>query len=373
MTYGPLGAGFAAFQFDSRNRLTSAGDTAYTYDPNNNRVALTENGATTRFVIDPNARLSRLLMETDDQGNPIAWYVYGMGLISRQDLTGEVRIYHYDVRGSTVALTDLSGTVTDRYYYGPYGELLEQEGDSQNRFLYNGRDGVQCDANGLYYMRARYYNPEIKRFINQDILLGEIAEGQSLNRFAYVNGNPVSYIDPFGLAKDSANENASRLLAQPIILLDFSISASFLEFLGIWQAVGVTILFDPFTDSLDEIIGIATYRAWGNIGYGFGVSPSWQVGALFQADSVRNGAGLGYIGSFNYATPKGGIAGTLSYAEEFEPWSLTLGPAVGVDSSVNVGRVKYSDPFLPNESYRKFTEKYEPPINKYWFYPLRTQ
>jgi RHS repeat-associated protein len=203
MTYGPLGVGFANFQFDSRNRLTSAGATAYTYDPNNNRVALTENGATTRFVIDPNARLSRLLMETDDQGNPIAWYVYGMGLISRQDLTGEVRIYHYDVRGSTVALTDLSGTVTDRYYYGPYGELLEQEGDSQNRFLYNGRDGVQTDANGLYYMRARYYNPEIKRFINQDFLLGDITGSQSLNRFAYVNGNPVSYVDPFGLARDS--------------------------------------------------------------------------------------------------------------------------------------------------------------------------
>jgi RHS repeat-associated protein len=54
--------------------------------------------------------------------------------------------------------------------------------------------------NGLYYMRARYYNPQIKRFINQDVLLGNISEGQSLNRFAYVNGQPVDKVDPFGLS-----------------------------------------------------------------------------------------------------------------------------------------------------------------------------
>ena len=56
------------------------------------------------------------------------------------------------------------------------------------------------DENGLYYMRARYYNPDIKRFINQDILTGSIGESPSLNRYSYVQGNPVSYLDPFGLS-----------------------------------------------------------------------------------------------------------------------------------------------------------------------------
>ncbi|MEW6536917.1 MAG: RHS repeat-associated core domain-containing protein [Candidatus Auribacterota bacterium] len=55
------------------------------------------------------------------------------------------------------------------------------------------------DTNGLYYMRARYYNPEVRRFVNQDVLLGNISNGQNLNRYAYVEGNPVKYVDPMGL------------------------------------------------------------------------------------------------------------------------------------------------------------------------------
>ncbi|AKG33933.1 hypothetical protein VK70_04505 [Paenibacillus durus ATCC 35681] len=69
-------------------------------------------------------------------------------------------------------------------------------------FQYNGRDGVMTDANGLYYMRARYYNPDIKRFVNRDVVTGTISSAQTLNRYAYVNGNPISYVDPFGLSRD---------------------------------------------------------------------------------------------------------------------------------------------------------------------------
>ncbi len=56
------------------------------------------------------------------------------------------------------------------------------------------------DDNTMYYMRQRYYNPQIKRFINQDILTGSIGNSASLNRYSYVEGNPVSYTDPFGLS-----------------------------------------------------------------------------------------------------------------------------------------------------------------------------
>ncbi len=53
-------------------------------------------------------------------------------------------------------------------------------------------------------MRARYYNPEIKRFVNRDVVTGSIGNGLTMNWYAYVNGNPVSYTDPFERSADGA-------------------------------------------------------------------------------------------------------------------------------------------------------------------------
>ena len=86
--------------------------------------------------------------------------------------------------------------------------LTTTEFNPEIRFLYNGQLGVVTDDNGLYYMRARYYNPEIKRFINQDILTGNIGNNKSLNRYSYVEGNPISYTDPFGLSPYKAMGHA---------------------------------------------------------------------------------------------------------------------------------------------------------------------
>ena len=113
--------------------------------------------------------------------------------------TGKYYAYHYDNIGSTTLITDRSGQAVERFSYGTYGELLK-DAITKIRFLYNGSYGVVTDRNGLYYMRARYYNPDIKRFINQDIKVGDIGSSQSLNRYAYCEGNPVSLVDPFGLS-----------------------------------------------------------------------------------------------------------------------------------------------------------------------------
>ena len=123
---------------------------------------------------------------------------YGQGLIS-EETEGVYLYHHYNNLGSTMKLTNAKGQVVASYTYGVYGELLSGNADLTH-FLYNGRCGVSTEANGLYYMRQRYYNPEIKRFINQDILTGSLDNSQSLNRYSYVQGNPVSYTDPFGLS-----------------------------------------------------------------------------------------------------------------------------------------------------------------------------
>ncbi|MFZ5597479.1 MAG: RHS repeat domain-containing protein [Bacillota bacterium] len=200
MTTGPLAGTMSNFTYDARNRLISAGSTSYQYDAENNRISVADSVYKTQshFVVNPNALLSQVLIQTDSSNNQ-TFYIYGLGLIGQEGPGGAYYSYHFDRRGSTIALTDATGNVTDTFQYDPYGKMVNHIGTTFIPFMYNGRDGVMSDANGLYYMRARYYNPEIRRFINQDIYLGKILEGQGLNRYAYIEGNPINGIDPLGL------------------------------------------------------------------------------------------------------------------------------------------------------------------------------
>ena len=244
MLHGPLNGEMGDYTYDCRNRLieTKAADgtvTDYTYDAENTR--LTEETENTRhtFVTDKETTYSQLLTETISEKHLLTYketatitYTYGNGLISdsRKEAKGsdtEKRYYHYNHIGSTTAITDADGDLLYRIAYGIYGELTgiyDVDGDliedktavirSENlRFLYNGRYGVETGANGLYYMRARYYNPQIKRFINRDIIDGSITDSQSLNKYSYVQGNPISLVDPFGLcAQDYFSRAGHELL-----------------------------------------------------------------------------------------------------------------------------------------------------------------
>ena len=193
------------FVFDSANRLLKAKGQEYTYNAEDVRIRNKCSNYTDTYVYDTNCKLSRMLIRNTNGG--IAKFVYGVGLIGEESYN-TFKVYHFDSRGSTVALTDMTGAVIDTYRYDTYGKLLYRSGSDDTVLLYNGRDGVVFDQNGLYYMRARYYSPKFRRFVNADIIHGEISDSTSLNRYAYVNGNPVSFVDPFGLsAERGSSEN----------------------------------------------------------------------------------------------------------------------------------------------------------------------
>lgn len=193
MITGPLlSSTLVDYDYDSRNRLTSAGGSTYHYNPDGLRVEMTGTGAAT-FVIDPNAALTRTLIRT--KGGVTTYYVYGLGLLY-EETNGETLTYHVDQVGSTMALTDGSGTVTDRWTYKPFGAIAEHTvGTSDTPFQFNGAFGVQTDDNGLCHMRARYYNPQLMRFCNAD----PIGFDGGVNWYVYVENNPVSRTDPRGL------------------------------------------------------------------------------------------------------------------------------------------------------------------------------
>ena len=124
-----------------------------------------------------------------------------MGLIG-EETSGNFKTYHFDYRGSTVAITNASGTVTDTFEYDTYGKLTAHSGSNNTQFLYNGRDGVLTEDTGLIYMRARYYSTALRRFVNADKVHGDITNALTLNRYAFVNGNPAVNVDPLGLSAE---------------------------------------------------------------------------------------------------------------------------------------------------------------------------
>ena len=203
-----LSNGSLACTYDSANRLITAGGHTYTYNAEDVRIRNLCSDEDTTYTYNTNAKLSQLLTKTTN--GVVTKYVYGLGLIGEES-SNMFRTYHFDFRGSTVAVTDASGTVTDTFAYDTYGKCIARTGTSDIIFGYNGRDGVVTDTNGLCYMRARYYSPDMRRFINADIIAGKISNAITLNRYAYANGNPVSNVDPFGLAAENKNGSCKQI------------------------------------------------------------------------------------------------------------------------------------------------------------------
>ena len=121
-------------------------------------------------------------------------YLYGNGRISQQALTTEY--FLTDALGSVRQLTDIAGMVTLTQSYAPYGETVSSTGSGASVYQFTGESR---DANGLTYLRARYYNSGDGRFISRDTWSGDYKRPLSLNRWGYVEGNPVNLVNPTGM------------------------------------------------------------------------------------------------------------------------------------------------------------------------------
>ena len=104
--------------------------------------------------------------------------------------------YHYDGLGSTRALSNGAGDITDTYNYEAFGELLNSTGSSDNSYLFTGE---QLDSFlGQQYLRARYYDFGIGRFTQQDTFQGWEEDPTTLHKYLYANADPVNGTDPSG-------------------------------------------------------------------------------------------------------------------------------------------------------------------------------
>ena len=187
---------------DGENRLIAATITTpeglsevnYAYDAEGHRVSSSLDGVTTNYLVTPGL-LSQVLLESDESGNITTEYIYGLDLISAHS-EGNTTFFHGDALGSTRVLTDAAGEVTDRYSYGAYGRLFDHQGSSDNPYQFTGE--WQDTATGLDYLRARYYDPDLGRFISKDAFGGLISDPMSQHDYQYAHANPVTFSDPTG-------------------------------------------------------------------------------------------------------------------------------------------------------------------------------
>jgi RHS repeat-associated protein len=196
--------GTNSYVYDFENRLVGSvftnSSNVFTYDGIGNRVARSMNGRAERFVLDRAGGLTQMLVETETNNLAIAYYVYGLGLVQRIASNGTVATYHFDTQGSTVALTDSGGNITDSYAYDSFGELANSEGNTPQPLRYLGKFGTIDDGIGLCYARARYFVPSLGRFLSKDPLTGKDSNSASLDRYVYALNNPLRFCDPSGLA-----------------------------------------------------------------------------------------------------------------------------------------------------------------------------
>lgn len=216
--------GSTSFTYDNANRLTSVDGITYTWDNNGNllsdgvnsysynranrliaisnqqstisnrynglgdRVQQTVDSVTTNYSLDLAAGLTQVLSDGSNT------YLYGLGRIGEQQPDG--RLYHLgDALGSVRQLVDATGEVSLAQDYEPYGDTRSSLGEGASAFQFTGE---MRDASGLTYLRARYLNSWVGRFITRDTWEGDINAPMSLNLWNYAQSNPVNYRDPTG-------------------------------------------------------------------------------------------------------------------------------------------------------------------------------
>ncbi len=169
----------------------------YSYDANGYRVAKHDRMGAHQYLLEG----EHLEATYDGYGQLRAKYLRGVVVDElvhgyQYDAAGNASsaTYHHDTVGSVTGLSGHAGAVTQTLTYGPFGAVQGQTGHSPNRLRYTGRE--QDADTGLYYYRARYYDPQDGRFLSEDPL--GFAAGD-VNFYVYVGNNPVNANDPSGL------------------------------------------------------------------------------------------------------------------------------------------------------------------------------
>ncbi|MBI5873337.1 MAG: hypothetical protein HZB36_04250 [Candidatus Omnitrophica bacterium] len=214
MTYGAnagphavTSAGGYNYSYDANGNMTSGKNKTCGYDAENRIIRVNQPGTNIDFVYDGDGgRVKKILpqgtttyigslFEIDSGGKTTKHIFAGSNKVCSVESTGKKYFTHSDHLGSSSIITDQNGQQVSHYEYTPYGTIATAEGSDVTRYKFTGKE---LDNTGLYFYGARYYDPEIGRFVTADTIVQAPYDPQSLNRYTYCRNNPLNYVDPTG-------------------------------------------------------------------------------------------------------------------------------------------------------------------------------
>jgi RHS repeat-associated protein len=197
------------FAYDAASRVAAHTHTVsavLTYDAYGNVATREQGGDMIRYYHHHAIATAPLVAERDGEDGPyLRYYIWTPAgeLLYMIDAANDnsVYFYHFDPVGSTLALTDTNGLVTDAWAYDPHGLILARSGSNPQPFTYVGQRGVrQENASGLYQMRARWYDATLARFLTPEPIWPQLDDPIQINPYQYAGNEPVRLSDPSGLS-----------------------------------------------------------------------------------------------------------------------------------------------------------------------------
>jgi RHS repeat-associated protein len=193
------GSNTTSYSWDFENRLTSVtlpgsgGTVSFKYDPFGRRIYKSSSSGTSVYAYD----IDNLIEETNAAGTVVARYAENFNIDEPLAMvrSSATSYYHADGLGSVTSLSNAAGAVAQTYTYDSYGKQTASSGSLTNAFQFASREFDS--ETGLYFMRARYYDPATGRFVSED---PSVFEG-GMNFYPYVDNNPINWFDPYGLQK----------------------------------------------------------------------------------------------------------------------------------------------------------------------------
>jgi RHS repeat-associated protein len=197
--------GSTGYAYDNNGNMTTRDSQTITWDVENRPVSVSDNGTTATFIYDGDGNrvekiensetilyINKYYEKNLTTGNVTSYYYLGGRLVAmKQD--SNLKYLHQDHLTGTALVTSDNGTSLGTMKYYPYGSTRSGSVPTDKLFT-----GQRLDDTGLYYYGARYYDPQIGRFISPDTIVPNPMNPQSFNRYSYCLNNPLRYIDPDG-------------------------------------------------------------------------------------------------------------------------------------------------------------------------------